>query len=204
MGRPRRHGTETAERLLDAAERIVEADGLDALTVRRVAEEVGTTTRAVYSVFGSKDGLVVGLGIRAFDFLREALTGVPETDDPGADLVEAGVHVFRRFALEHPSLFEIGFRECLPEAVRDAADAAMVGLTRRVERVEDAGMLGDRTVSHAVLAFDSLCEGLAVVELRGRLPEPDGERVWRDALGALVRGFAVSPAGPREARGRRG
>jgi len=197
VGRPRRHGSEIADRLLDAAERIVESDGLDALTVRRVAEEVGTTTRAVYSVFGSKDGLVVALGIRAFDFLREAMEGVPETDDPAADLVEAGVRVFRRFAVEHPSLFEVGFRECVPDTVREAADAALAGLIRKVVRLEHAGALGERTVPDAVLAFHSLCEGLASVELRGWLPELDGEALWRDALGALVHGFAVPPAGAR-------
>jgi AcrR family transcriptional regulator len=195
VGRPRRHGSETAERLLDAAERIVEAEGLDALTVRRVADEVGTTTRAVYSVFGSKDGLVVALGIRAFDFLRETIAVVPETDDPAADLVEAGVRVFRRFAIEHPSLFEVGFRECLPDRVRDAADAALTGLIHRVERLEAAGLLGARTVPDGVLAFHSLCEGLASVELRGWLLDIDGEALWRDALEALVRGFVLAPAG---------
>ena len=66
MGRPREHDERTAERLLDAAERIVEAKGLDSLSVRVVAHATGTTTRAVYSLFGSKDGLVVALGKRAF------------------------------------------------------------------------------------------------------------------------------------------
>jgi AcrR family transcriptional regulator len=189
VGRPRRHGSETADRLLDGAERIVESEGLDALTVRRVAEEVGTTTRAVYSVFGSKDGLVVALGIRAFDFLRETIAALPETDDPAADLVDAGVQVFRRFAVEHPSLFEVGFRECVPDAVRDAADAALAGLVYRVERLEEAGLLGGRRVADAVLAFHSLCEGLASVELRGWMPRSDGERLRREALAALVHGF---------------
>src|SRR4051794_22977587 len=104
MGRPKLHGDQTAEALLDQAERIVETEGLDALTVRRVAEDTGTTTRAVYSVFGSKDGLIVALGVRAFDLLRTRVSSLPTTDDPAADLVDAGVDVFRRFAVEHPSL----------------------------------------------------------------------------------------------------
>ena len=52
MGRPRLHDARTASALLDEAERIVEAEGLDALTVRRVAAAAGTTTRAVYTAFG--------------------------------------------------------------------------------------------------------------------------------------------------------
>jgi AcrR family transcriptional regulator len=52
MGRPREHDQATAEALLDAAERTVQAAGLEGLSVRGVADDVGTTTRAVYSVFG--------------------------------------------------------------------------------------------------------------------------------------------------------
>ena len=98
MGRPRLHDAVTAAALLDEAERIVEAGGLDALTVRRVAAAAGTTTRAVYTAYGSKEALVIALGARGFDLLREELEALPETRDPTADLVEAGVVVFRRFA----------------------------------------------------------------------------------------------------------
>jgi AcrR family transcriptional regulator len=207
MGRPRRHGARTAESLLDAAERIVESEGLDALTVRRVADAVGTTTRAVYSVFGSKDGLVVALGARAFELLRADIEALATTRDPAADLVEAGVGVFRRFATEHPALFRIGVQHSFPDArlaagFRDVAAVALAGLATRVERLEAAGLLGGRPVRDAVRAFHALCEGLAAIELRGLLPAGEEERIWRDALAALVQGFASQPARPRSRRKR--
>src|SRR5581483_373386 len=49
MGRPKEHGEETRERLLEAAARILTEEGAQAVTIRRVADEVGTTTRAIYS-----------------------------------------------------------------------------------------------------------------------------------------------------------
>jgi AcrR family transcriptional regulator len=205
MGRPRRHGERTAGALLDAAERIVESEGLDALTVRRVADAVGTTTRAVYSVFGSKDGLVVALGARGFELLRADVEALPTTRDPAADLVDAGVGVFRRFATEHPALFRIGVQHSLPDAelaagFRDVAAAALAGLTAPVERLEAAGLLGGRPVRDAVRAFHALCEGLAAVELRGLLPAGEEERIWRDAIAALVHGFASPPPRTRRKR----
>ena len=203
MGRPRRHDDGTAAALVDAAERIVQSDGLDALTVRRVADEVGTTTRAVYSLFGSKDGLVVALGRRGYEILGSGIAAVPQTGDPAADLVEAGVTVFRRFAVEHPSLFRIAIqwapaREVVA-AFRPAGLEALAGLHALVERLEPAGLLGGRSVRQAVTEFHALCEGLAVVELRTQLPlgpprsDPGeaAEEIWRDALAALVRGFAA-------------
>lgn len=197
MGRPRRHDEQTADALLATAERIVETDGLDALTVRRVAEEAGTTTRAVYSVYGSKDGLLVALGRRAFDLLRDRLEAVPQTADPAADLVEAGVDVFRHLVVHHPALFRIGVQwGTLPDpsiaaGFREAARAALTGLERRVERLE----LGGRTVPDATREFHALCEGLAAMELRSLLPSGMEERIWREALATLARGFALPRAG---------
>ena len=96
--------------------------------------------------------------------------------------------------IEHPALFRIGCRAALPDpglasGFRDAAVNALAGLATRVERLEAAGLLGERSVRDAVTEFHALCEGLAVLELRSALPSGEEERIWRQALTALVRGF---------------
>jgi AcrR family transcriptional regulator len=196
VGRPREHDERTAIALLDAAERIVEEDGLDMLSVRRVANEVGTTTRAVYSLFGSKDGLVVALGVRAFDLLRAAIDSLPATDDPAGDLVEAGVVVFHRFVLRHPALFQLGVQRLAvpPELAyqfRGAAESALGGLRSRIARLADARQLGARSMPDAIFEFHALCAGLAALELRTATPQGEAERIWRDALAALVAGWGA-------------
>jgi AcrR family transcriptional regulator len=194
MGRPREHDERTAAALVEAAERIVDAGGLQALSVRGVADEVGTTTRAVYSLFGSKEGLFVALGTRAFEILGCSIGAMPATDDPAADLIEAGIAVFRRFAIDHPSLFRIGVQLALPQLGNEFGAAfaeSFGGLQVKVARVEDAGLLGRRSVRDAALEFHALCEGLAALELRGMLTPGGEERMWRDAITALVTGFAI-------------
>jgi AcrR family transcriptional regulator len=196
VGRPKEHDERTAVALLEAAERIVQAAGLEALSVRRLADDVGTTTRAVYSLFGSKDGLLVALGTRAFAMLGAAIAELPATEDPAADLVDAGVEVFRRFAIGHPSLFRIGVQQTVgsPALASDFAKAAaeaFAGLEARMTRVKAVGLLGSRTVRDAACEFHALCEGLAAVELRGLMSPGEEVRIWREALSALVAGFAV-------------
>jgi AcrR family transcriptional regulator len=199
MGRPRQHGDGTAAALLDAAERTVQQHGLDGLSVRGVAAEVGTTTRAVYSLFGSKDGLVAALGAHCFEILRASLEDLPTTDDPVADLVEAGL-MFRRFAIDHPSLFAIGVQRRLPrpglwaQSSEASRIRALVVLEQRVSRLSQAGLLGGRPVHNAVLQFHALCEGLAAVELRGACSPAVVDQMWREGMGALVAGFAIAVA----------
>jgi AcrR family transcriptional regulator len=197
MGRPKEHDQRTADALLEAAERRVAAGGLEALSVRGVAEDVGTTTRAVYSVFGSKEGMLVALGSQAWRMLGAAVAELPTTADPAADLVEAGVVAFRRFAVGHPILFSVGVQRTLasPELASrfDAARlAALTGLEAKLTRLKSTRLLGRRTLRDMACEFHALCEGLAAMELRGAMTRGEEERIWRDGLTALVAGLAVA------------
>ncbi len=197
MARPRIHGERTAAELIDAAERIVETEGLEALSVRLVASEVGATTRAVYSLFASKDGLVVALGTRAFDLLGAAVAELPVTTNPSRDLVLAGL-TFRRFAREHPALFRLAVqRKDLPLQLGSefaaSADRALGELRERVIRLYEAEQLGDRSIEDAVWEFHAMCEGLAAVDARCSAAGLDSDRVWEDALTSLIRGWSAGP-----------
>ena len=208
MGRPKEHDERTAVALLEAAEAVVQSDGIDALSVRRVAEEVRTSTRAVYSLFGSKEGLLAALGSRAFELIAEGLDRLPITDDPAEDLIAAGATVFRNFAIGHPSMFKIAVQRTIgPVELADVFRPAMLhslrGLQTRVERLSLDGLLDGRSISEAAWQFHALCEGLAALELRGVFPHRDGERIWRDAVTALVTGFASAPAQSPKHRAKR-
>lgn len=200
MGRPREHDDQTREALRAAAERLFQERGPDGVSVRAVADEVGTTTRAVYSLFGSQEGLVVdALAQRAYELLTEAVLAHPETDDPVADLVAMGAEVFRPFVLEHPALYRITFQRVIPdfqpgpELLRER-QRALEALTAKVARLQQARLLRRGIdLETAVVAFQSMCEGLANLEMRGvimrMLPADHEKHAWTVALTSVVRGL---------------
>lgn len=209
MGRPREHDAATGRVLLDAAEQLLAEGGPEAVSVRGVAEAVGTSTRAVYSVFGAKAGLISGLAARGYTILGDALRSLSPTDDPAADLVAVGLRGFRPFAVERPHLFRLTF-ERVPAGVvtdREVVRAAVDGyreLAATIERAQEAGVIDGRPVEDVAVAFHALCQGLAGVEL-SREPPPvgagfwgpihgrDAEPLWRGSLEALVAGLAPRP-----------
>jgi AcrR family transcriptional regulator len=202
MGRRREHDEKTAAALLDAAERIVAEQGIDALSLREVARDASTTTRAIYSLFGSKDGLLGALGVRAFNLLQREIEALPASDQPSDDLIEVAL-IYRRFALEHPALFSIAFHRADPAIwprFRAAAVDALAVLDKRFEQLADADLLGGRSVSEASTQFRALGEGAAWTELRGNPLPPDPERFWRNAFHALITGFADPLPGRRRRR----
>jgi len=205
MGRPRLHDERTRAELLDAAEVIVGKDGIDALSVRSVAGNIGASTRAVYSVFGSKEALLGGLAERAFELLMDAVDAVPISDDPGFDLSQALVRGFRPFAVAHPDLFRLAFVWSPVQpgpGVMNASAAALTRLTGRIERAQGAGLLPKGDINQLVLELNAVCQGLASLELCGMLPGRDAERIWSDSVGDLLAGLrtragAVAELGAR-------
>ena len=94
--------------LLEAAAAVLATDGLGALSVRRLAAEVGASTQAVYTHFDGKDDLVVAVVREAFARLAAELDGVGQTDDPLADLAAMG-DAYRRNALANRHLYRVMF-----------------------------------------------------------------------------------------------
>jgi AcrR family transcriptional regulator len=198
MGRPREHNEATRAALLEAAERLVAERGASALSVRAVADAAGTTTRAVYSLFGSKDGLLVeALARDAFEFLQTENGKLEETDDPASDLLDIGL-VFRRLVREHPALYRIAFQRIVPglnagPELSATRQRAWEELVAKVERLRPSGQLGEKPAPEAAVEFIAMMDGLGSAELRGAvlrlLPEGSEEQAWRNALTTVIRGW---------------
>lgn len=205
MGRPKEHDEATGEALLDAAEAQLTEFGPDKLTIRGVAQATGISTRAIYSVFGSKAGLLNKLAERGYSMLADAVRRIDATDDPAADLVSAGLHAFRPFAINHPGLFRLTF-ERVPggvianAGVSRAAMNSFEALVEWIRRAQAAGRVNQQPVEEIAFMFHSLCQGLASCEL-SREPPPVGAnfwspvqnmsagRLWQHGLEALVDGL---------------
>jgi len=178
--------------LIEAAARLLADGGIDALSIRRVAAEVGTSTMAVYTHFGSKDDLVAEVVKEAFARLHAELASVPPTEDPAADLVAAGV-AYRRNALANAPLYRVMFG-LNPLALTDPAghqgpsDAAIgldafAALVHAVRRCTDHGVLvGDP--APLALGFWAAAHGAVSLELAGFLGA-DGQTTFDVATGAV-------------------
>ncbi|HEU4657585.1 MAG TPA: TetR/AcrR family transcriptional regulator [Capillimicrobium sp.] len=200
MPRAKLRTPELAERVLEAAVRLLARDGPAGLTARRLAEEAGTSPAAVYELFGDKGGVVRALFFSGFERLGASLAEVPATADPLADL-RAIAWRYRAFLVEHPALAAVMFSR--PFASFDPApEEAAAGTAVRelivgaVRRAAAAGTLrGEATdVAHA---FVALVHGLAAAESARRLGSTAAavQRRWEVSVDALLRGFAAGPPG---------
>ena len=202
MPRPRsRDWDELRRTLVDAGGRLLARDGPQGLTTRRVAEEAGTSTTAVYTLFGDKSRLVLAMLLEGFARLSGAFAARDRSGDPVADLLALG-RAYRANALANPHLYELMFGHPIPGFAPDEAAVATTRgtyeeLVRTIRRCMDAGRFEPADPDDVAAQLNGLVHGLASLELRGRLGTPDqADRRWEAALRAAVRGYGRR-GGPR-------
>src|SRR5437763_14527964 len=105
MPRSLRTAIQGAQRaqLLDIAVEMLEERGPAALSARSLTAAVGTSTQAVYTLFGGMPGLFEALVAEGFGRMARHITAAPETDDPVADFFAQG-WAYVDWALAHPQL----------------------------------------------------------------------------------------------------
>lgn len=188
MPRPRVHDDALRDRLLTTSTQVVAAGGPAALTVRDAAARAGTSSSAVYALFGSRDALLRAVGDRASDRFAAHLRATPRTGDPDPDLLALGV-AYRRFALAEPQTYRVMFAQpgagashpgsgpvtdaptfrVLHAAVREAlADGAAAAAYPAGYRADD--------VTRGATHVWALAHGWVSLELDGLLPWPAAER----------------------------
>lgn len=196
MARPKIHDEKLRVRLLRRAGEIVSSDGLDGLSLRALARDCGTSTTAVYALFGGRDGLLTALFDEAFERLRRRLAAVLPGNDALDDVVRTGL-AYREIALQDPHLFALMFDSptllSASAAARTVAGTALGPLREAVDRaVEEKALRSDTDAATASVTLWTTVHGWATLQLRGFLPPGAADRL-EPALYSIMDGWRVEP-----------
>lgn len=187
MGRVKTYDDDLRLRLLDEAGALLAAEGPAALTLRRVAAQAGTSTTAVYSLFGDKDQLLAAMYTEGFARLGRALVRARS----GAPLEALG-HLgmaYRRAALASPQLYPLMFGGAAPSSgAQVVADAAFSPLVEAVQACLEEGSLRGGTAEGIATYLWAVSHGLVSLELAGLVTGTAKARTlaYQEALTASV------------------
>lgn len=169
------------DRLVAAGIRLMEREGLAALSARSITTEAGTSTMALYTHFGGMPGLLDAIAVEVFLAFTQVLTEVPETDDPVADFLMMGL-AYHQFALANPQRYQLIFGATSPASVAkfrsditvsDSATnraewtASFGALHTAVHRMMDAGRIRDDDELAVAGRLWSINHGAVMLELAG-------------------------------------
>jgi len=190
---------EFRERLVDAAEHLFAQQGLEAVTMRLLAAELGVSPMTPYRYFADKDAILAAVRTRAFNRHAEALEAAfDEGLDPFQRAAAVG-QAYLDFALAHPEAYKLMFdvkqpsADAYPELVA-AGERSRATMTAHVELMIDHGVLtGDPDlIGHM---FWAALHGAIQLQLAGMLSPPfDAERLSGEIMLTLWRGLQAPPA----------
>lgn len=184
--------------LIDAAARLVAVEGAGALTIRRVAEEVGTSTMGIYTHFGGMPELRRAVRREGYTRLASALARIDETDDPVHDLAMIG-RAYTENAVENPHLYRVMFMEHpLDQADAEIGSDTRESLTRAIRRCIDASRFAPADPGDLARQFWAFGHGVVALALVGLLSPDQARRSLLDGVVSLFIGFGDEPHAARE------
>ena len=145
------------DQVIRTARELAESDGWAAVTMRRLAGELGVTQPVLYSAFASRQALVDAVALRGFGDVAAALEAV----DPSP---LARMRAYLEFAAAQPRVYEAMFS--MPSGLVFAADDTPEALRRAFAGLRAAFPDGDGT--RAEVAWSAL-HGLVTLHAAGRL-----------------------------------
>lgn len=148
-------------RILEAAVRYVDREGLEALSMRKLGTELGVEAMSLYNHVTNKDALLDGM--------VEVVLGELAVPPPGEDWeerVREAYRAFRRMAHEHPNIFPL-----LVTRPPDTMYGAWL-VEEFLETLRGAGFDAE-TGLHAYRVISSYAAGYAMAEIRDFALQPD-------------------------------
>ncbi|WP_213770279.1 TetR/AcrR family transcriptional regulator [Bradyrhizobium sp. dw_78] len=195
MGIAERKSRERAEReyrIVAAARVIAEREGWDAVTIRRLAEEIEYSQPVLYSHFENRDAIVAAVAVEGFQEITAALREAASGSSGPRNALENVAMAYLAFALSRPALYAAMF--ILPTDLRFAEAGTRPELRAAFEAL--AAVVTPFCVDVAVVTetFWAALHGLAELERSGRIrPSMRGERITL-VVRAIVLSGSSSPA----------
>lgn len=157
-------------RILEAAVRFVDREGLEALSMRKLGAVLGVEAMSLYNHVPGKDALLDGMVELLLGELK-----IPPESGPWEARVREAYRAYRRLAHEHPNVFPLFVTR--PPDTMDG-----VWLVEEFMKTLRGAGFGPETALHAFRTFSGYVTGYAMSEIRGFALEPAGTRPGAAAL----------------------
>ncbi len=190
----------TAERIASKALAILEKEGPDAVTVRRVAEAVGITPMAIYHHFSDRDALLTFVTDREFDRLVDHMRAemrAPARNATAAARIMRVMDCYIDYSFTHPRVFDYVFSRFradarrFPDDFRAGRSPTMNLMAEAVDQAMKSGFI--RKDDKWVVAMDlwAFAHGYAALYRAGRfaLDEVAFRRLFRRSFRRLFDGL---------------
>jgi AcrR family transcriptional regulator len=182
--------------ILEAAERIFVAEGYEGATIRKIADEVGVSSTALYMHFRDKDEILHEICLAAMQALLEQNSAIAAQPVEAVTKVRLMLEAYVRMGLEHPNAYRLVFCSPLREDDADRGATAEIGslcyerYAGAVRGIAAAGRLRIADPDCAAQALWAACHGLvALMITRHKVDWAPTADLTAAVIGGLLHGL---------------
>ena len=185
--------------ILHAAERIFVSDGYQGATIRKIADEVGVSSTALYMHFKDKDEILQEICEGAIGALLAFNTEISSRQIDAVVRVRQMLEAYMRFGLENPNTYQLAFCSAARVAepgryptVADLGSRCYQLFKGAVAAIASDGRLRTGTVDSAAQALWMASHGLVALRItRGKVEWAPDEDLMSVMLDGLFHGLTV-------------
>lgn len=178
--------------IISATLEFLEREGAEALTLRKLAAEIGVTANAIYRYFLRLDVLVAAaadaVAHRLHSFIERSMGALPN-ELPADERVRRLLVFYGEFMVANPSLYRILFSACR-EAEAELPEPRWRGRLFRQSLGIISLLVTPSDAEAATVAFWSMVHGIWELRRAGVLTETDQAVVNNYCFNALIRGIS--------------
>ena len=182
--------------ILEAAERIFVADGYEGATIRKIADEVGVSSTALYMHFRDKDEILQEICLAAMQALLKQNTEIAGRPADAVTRIRLLLKAYMRMGLEHPNAYLLVY--CAPQrpgtsaATADVASKCYAAYDGVVKEIAAEGRLRTGDADAASQALWAACHGLvALMIMRPNVDWAPADELTSLLLEGLLHGLVA-------------
>lgn len=199
--RPHYHHGDLKNALIQCGLEILAHEGINGLSLRKVARRAGVSEAAPYRHYKDKEALLAAIAEQGFIRLAECLASVEEQfAEDARELFHQSAKAYIRFARENPDSMRVMFQSRHKDgtigfpALQDAADEAFSFLIDMVEYCQQEGLARAGHPIPMALGIWSTVHGLALLLVDGCISqdvfqESDEETLINETLEMVLKGW---------------
>jgi AcrR family transcriptional regulator len=185
--------------ILGAAERIFVVEGYDGATIRRIADEVGVSSTALYMHFPDKSAILHEICERTIEVLLERNRDIASKPIDAVARVKMMLEAYMRWGIEHPNAYQLVYSAPRPvsagwtdDATADLSHQCYDIFAGVVREIAAAGRLREGSADAAAQSLWMSCHGVvALLAARPNFAWADRDELIRITLDGLISGLVV-------------
>ncbi|MDJ0954161.1 MAG: WHG domain-containing protein [Acidimicrobiia bacterium] len=161
----------TLDNVIDVAATIADRDGLEAASLRAVADELGIKTPSLYNHVAGLAGLRRELALHAARQMSEVVAEAAGSDTP-EEILRRTARSYRRFALDHPGLYSALLPAPKPGEDDDLYAAMAAPVTTLADTLVAAGV-DEQQTTHLIRTLRAVVHGFIDLEMKDGFGMPE-------------------------------